>query len=226
MLFPLKFIKLMKSEPQTKKRKKSYWIIDQSKCLMAEEVIKLRSFSNKTRTSGLMEMRFSQIRRWFMIELGLHAGLRVEEMAKLKHSNLLLDYRRSSLSFQGKGGKPRPIWINPLFRQICRLYISYKKKFGYDVSDNAPLLNNLKGLHISKRALQKDFKLMAKNAGLPIRYHIHNLRHTYATFLLKASNYNYRFVQRQLGHASIRTTQIYASVIELEGRNALLKLYQ
>ncbi|MCK5126703.1 MAG: tyrosine-type recombinase/integrase [candidate division Zixibacteria bacterium] len=216
----------MKSEPQKQKKRaqKRYWIIDESMCLTVREVLKLRSFSNQVRTSGLKEKRFSQVRRWFMIELGLHAGLRVEEMASLKHCNLFIDYTRSSLSFLGKGRKPRLVWVSPLFRQICSLYISYKKRFGYDTSEDAPLLNNLEGLHISKRALQKDFKLMAKLAGLPTRYHIHNLRHTYATFLLKVSNHNYRFVQRQLGHASIKTTQIYATVLESEGREALEKL--
>jgi len=32
-----------------------------------------------------------------MIELGLNAGLRVEEIASLKHDNLLIDNSRSSI---------------------------------------------------------------------------------------------------------------------------------
>jgi integrase/recombinase XerC len=44
--------------------------------------------------------------------------------------------------------------------------------------------------------------------------------------LLEASNHNYRFVQSQLGHASIKTTGVYAGVIETAGRKAVEKLYK
>ncbi|MCK5125537.1 MAG: tyrosine-type recombinase/integrase [candidate division Zixibacteria bacterium] len=218
----------MKREPNSKKalKKKYYWIIDESKCLSIREVAKLQQYSNQIRIKGLDSKRFSLIRRWFMIELGIRTGLRVKEMASLKHKNMLIDDSRSSFTFIGKGNKPRLVWINSEFRQLCHQYISYKKMFGYDISGDTPLLNNLKGKRISRRALQKDFKTMTKGTGLPSRYHIHNLRHTYATYLLKASNHNYRFVQRQLGHSSIRTTQVYASVLESEGRKALENIYR
>ena len=88
------------------------------------------------------------------------------------------------------------------------------------------LLNNLKGDKISKRSLQKFFKIILEKAKLPSHYYIHCLRHTYATFLLKASNYNFKFVQEQLGHSSIITTQVYTSVIESEGKKAVEKLYK
>jgi site-specific recombinase XerD len=92
--------------------------------------------------------------------------------------------------------------------------------FGYRVEDEFFVLNNIKGIYIAKQALQKFFKTMLKKADLSEHYHIHCLRHTYATFLLKASHYNYRFVQEQLGHASIKTTQVYAVVIESDGKKA------
>jgi len=112
------------------------------------------------------------------------------------------------------------------FKITCQRYAAYKKEFGYGTSSDDYLLNNLKGNKITKRALQKFFKNMVKKAGLSEHYYIHCLRHTYTTFLLKASNYNYRFVQQQLGHSSIKTTQVYASVIESEGRKAVEKLYK
>ncbi len=227
MLFPNKFIKLMKSEPNVEKSlpKKHIWLIDESKFFNVQEIGVLQRHSNQMRINGLRKMKFSQIRKWFMIELGLNTGLRVSEMASLTHNNVFIDDNRSSLSFTGKGCKPRLVWISNEFRNQYQLYISYKKTFGYASSQNSPLLNNLKGTRITKRALQKDFKSMVISAGLHTRYHIHNLRHTYATFLLKASNNNYRFVQKQLGHASINTTQVYAGVLEIEGRKAVEKLY-
>lgn len=221
-----KFIKLMKNEPSQKKAKRYAWVIDESKCLSIEEVNRLRKYCASLKADGLKEQRFSKVRNWFMIELGLETGLRVSEMASLKHHNLFIDVERSSIVVIGKGNKKRLVWISSNFKKKCLEYIQYKRRFGYSVDSEAYFLNNLKGDKISKRSLQKFFKEIIAHAGLPIRYYIHCLRHTYATFLLKASKYNYRFVQEQLGHASIRTTQVYAGVIESEAKNALENLYK
>jgi len=47
----------------------------------------------------------------------------------------------------------------------------------------------------------------------------------YACQLYKASGYNLRLVQKRLGHASIRTTEVYANVMESDIQDALKKLY-
>jgi len=214
----------MKSEP-IKQKKNNVWIIDESKFLCKNEVNKLKKVSNSQKIQGLRENRFAPVRNWFMLELGLNSGLRVSEMASLTHGCLIINESKSSIVVFGKGSKKRAVWINSKFRNSCREYINYKIKFGYSVDSDSYLLNNFNGDKISKRALQKFFSDLVKNSGLPAHYHIHCLRHTYATFLLKASNNNYRFVQSQLGHASIRTTQIYAGVIESEGKKAIEKLY-
>lgn len=218
----------MKGEQNSRKKKnrRFAWIIDESKCLSIGEVKKLRNFCNKSKIDGLRSKKFVRVRNWFMVELGLNAGLRVEEMASLKQGNLIIVGTKSSIVVIGKGDKKRAVWINSDFKKKCHTYINYKKKFGYDINDESYLLNNLKGDKISKRALQKFFKIILEKANLPSHYYIHCLRHTYATFLLKASNYNFRFVQEQLGHSSIITTQVYTSVIESEGKKAVENLYK
>lgn len=221
------FIKLMKNELAGDKKKTNFsWVIDESKCLNSQEVRKLRKTCRQARDYGLRHKNFTAVRNWFMVELGMNAGLRVEEMSSLKHENLLIDKNRASIVVTGKGGRKRAVWINSSFKRECFEYFGYKKSFGYGTREEDSLLNNLKGNRISKRALQKFFKILVKKAGISEHYHIHCLRHTYTTFLLKASNYNYRFVQRQLGHSSIRTTQVYAGVIESEGRKAVERIYK
>jgi len=215
----------MENEP-SKRKKRNIWNIDESKCLRKSEVKKLERFCLQLKIKGVRGKKFTAIRNWFMIELGLNAGLRVQEMASLKHSNLLLDEGRSSIFFIGKGNKRRSVWINSTFKKQCIIYLKFKKRFGYQIEPDSYLLNNLKGEGISKRALQKFFKIILKKVGLPKHYHIHCLRHTYATFLLIASNHNYRFVQEQLGHASLMTTQVYAGVVESEGRKAVERIYK
>lgn len=190
------------------------------------EVEILRKTSQHTKSKGLKDKRFSHIRTWLLIQLGLQAGLRVGEMASLKHGDLLIDETRSSIIVLGKGNKRRAVWIGSELKKAVKTYLTYKHRFGFENGSKSFLLNNPSGNNISRRALQKAFKALLLKAGLPNYYYVHCLRHTYATFLLKASNYNYRFVQQQLGHSSIRTTQVYASVLESDGREAIEKLYK
>ena len=218
------FIKLMNHEPSPHKRNKSLWSIDESKCLSMEEAAILRKYCRRIKERGLEKRRFSLIRNWFMVELGLNVGLRVAEMASLQHGQCFLDKGKSSIVITGKGEKKRAVWISEGFRKICLAYFEHKRDFGYSFSSDEYVLNNLGGGRISKRSLQKFFKSMIEKSGLPGHYHIHCLRHTYTTFLLTASNHNYRFAQKQLGHSSLRTTQVYAGVVEEQGRKALEKL--
>ncbi|MFC1509936.1 tyrosine-type recombinase/integrase [Candidatus Omnitrophota bacterium] len=214
----------MKKEPLHKVQN-IQWVMDERKCLNTIEIQKLRKSCAMAKAHGLRCDKFTPVRNWFMIELGLNAGLRVEEMASLKHSNLIIESDRSSIVVIGKGNKKRAVWINADFKRKCQMYHDYKERLGYSLDDDSFLLNNLKGGKISKRALQKFFKIIMGRAGLPAHFHIHCLRHTYTTFLLTASNFNYRFVQKQLGHSSIKTTQVYAGVLESEGKKAVEKLY-
>ena len=77
---------------------------------------------------------------------------------------------------------------------------------------------------MSSTAIQKVFKFWAKKAGLLSHYSVHSLRHTYAVRLYKSSGYNLRLVQKQLGHSSISTTQVYADVVDSDAQEAVDKL--
>ena len=57
-------------------------------------------------------------------------------------------------------------------------------------------------------------------------HRFHDLRHTYASYLYHASGNNLRMVQKQLGHQSIRTTEVYADVLDGETEKAVNALYR
>ena len=219
-----KFTFLMKGELQTKVMNKphSAWTIDESKYLSKNECEILMC----TALNEIDKNKFNTIRNYFMVELGLNTGLRVDEMASLKHYNLLIDNGKSSFNVVGKGNKPRSILISQEFKNKCIQYVELKRKYDLPGEIDSPFLCKTSGEKLTKRALQKAFNILIMKSGLPRHYHIHCLRHTYTTFLLKASNNNYRFAQRQLGHASIKTTQTYAGVVESEGRKALERMYK
>jgi site-specific recombinase XerD len=77
---------------------------------------------------------------------------------------------------------------------------------------------------MATRALQKIFERSANSAGIT-GHSIHHLRHTYASYLLKASNFNVVLVKEQLGHSSIKVTEVYLHVLRPDLQIALDSLY-
>lgn len=229
MPFLKKFIKLMKNELLVKKPKKTRfaWTLSEKKYLKLSDINKLKRACKKVRQLALGYDKSVAIRDWFMIELGLNTGLRVEEMRELKCSDLNIQKGQASVSVRkGKGDKPRNVKINEGFRHRCKRFLEWKKRRGQGIDADFYLLTSNKGTQLSKRALQKAFKKCIRKAGLPEHYSIHSLRHSYGTYLLKASNYNLRLVQEQLGHSSVRVTEVYAGLLDSDVKRAVERLYK
>ncbi len=215
----------MKDELSGKKPKNRHfsWAVNETKFLDLEKVKKLRQKLKEAKNKALKENKIVPVRNWFMVELGLFTGLRVEEMVNLKESDFHLKGGHSSLTVNhGKGDKPRTVYLPEAFKSECFFYLSWKEKA---VVQSDYLFTNSSGRQLTKRALQKAFKRCLMLAGLEAHYSIHCLRHTYGSFLYKSSSHNLRMVQEQLGHSSIRTTEIYASLMNEDVKKAVDKIY-
>ena len=151
--------------------------------------------------------------RHMLVCLALNSGLRVSELADLCIGDLFLKRSEHYLIVQhGKGGKRRDVYLDSLLTKQLRQFIKQKENWGEDVSLDAPLFVGRGGNHYTTTALNLSMKQAIKAAKLPSHYSIHSCRHTYATMLL-AKTSNIRFVQKQLGHASINMTTHYADVL-------------
>lgn len=216
------FGELLEGEGCAARMKSQVWLLDERKFLSAKEQRALRRA-----VCERLAREFSRVRlaEWFLVELGLETGLRVEEMSMLGHADLLTHFSRPVVWVKrGKGGKPRPVRVRHQFVETIQELESAKTQLGLPTDDRSPVLCGPRGQELTVRALQKAFARVCKAAGVE-GHSVHHLRHTYASELYRASGKNLRLVQKQLGHARITTTQVYADVFDEDATRAVEQLY-
>ncbi len=138
-----------------------------------------------------------------MVALAYGAGLRVSEVIKLKVRDL--DFGSMRVNVRMSKGKKDRVTLLPEKLKLALQRLCYGKTGG-DF-----LFESERGGHLHPRSLQWVFKRALKKAGIAKDAHFHSLRHSFATQLLENGT-DIRYVQELLGHASIRTTQVYTQV--------------
>jgi integron integrase len=76
-----------------------------------------------------------------------------------------------------------------------------------------PRSDRVRRHHVMESGLQKAVKLAVERAGITKRVGCHTFRHCFATHLLE-NGVNIRQVQELMGHADLKTTEIYTHVME------------
>ena len=163
---------------------------------------------------------------WITIEIALETGLRISEIAGLACGDLWLRADGgSALVRRGKGGRSRVVKFGARLSRSLGEYLDWKDAREGQRDTDAPLIRSSQtGKAVTTRGLRKMFARVAEQAGV-VGHRFHDLRHTYASYLYRASGNNLRMVQKQLGHASIRTTEVYADVLDGETEKAVNALY-
>lgn len=120
-------------------------------------------------------------------------GVRVSELCNMNIEDI--DFDEHTIRIRGKGDKIRIVFVDDETLSDILKFVG-NRIIG-------PLFVGQQGKHISSRAIQHIFKHYAPAGITP-----HKIRHSYASELYKRSK-NLRVVQENLGHTSIKTTEIY-----------------
>jgi len=140
-----------------------------------------------------------------MLELLYGSGLRVAELCGLGLGDIDTKFR--SVTVWGKGGKQRRVPISePAAEAVTRYVTSGRAALVNDSTPAGSLFVNRRGRQMTPRDVRR-----VLDRRSPVPTHPHALRHTYATHLLDGGA-DLRVVQELLGHASLRTTEIYTHV--------------
>jgi len=139
-----------------------------------------------------------------MITMGYASGLRVSEVINLKVKDIDLDSLTIYIR-NGKGKKDRVSVLSIKLLNDIRNLIAGKFPNDYLFSRN-------RGGKLTTAALQKVFKRSLRLSGVKKNATFHSLRHSFATHLLENGT-NLRYIQKLLGHSSIKTTQIYTHIM-------------
>ncbi|BAL22900.1 tyrosine recombinase XerC [Azoarcus sp. KH32C] len=141
-----------------------------------------------------------------MFELFYSSGLRLAELAALDIGGGL-DPVESMVTVRGKRNKMRTVPVGKPALAAVQAWLAERAAFVL-AEGEAALFVTRSGGRMSPGAIRSRLAAWAQKCGLGVHVHPHMLRHSFASHLLQSSG-DLRAVQELLGHASIRSTQVY-----------------
>lgn len=147
--------------------------------------------------------------------LMLNAGLRVGEVVTVRLQDLeppTASDQPAPLRVCGKGHKERLVWLTPRLYAAVQTWLQERPD-----SDHPQLFLNQHGRPLSVSGVQYRLKQHIRRAG--IHATCHQLRHTFARRLVE-QEMPIESISKLLGHAQVRTTEIYTAGADPQLRDA------
>lgn len=137
-----------------------------------------------------------------IIILAFDCGLRVSEIVNLKIKNIRSDLMQVQIR-QSKGRKDRYVKLSYILLSFLRMYVKEYKPIEYLFNGQGTVSK------YSIRSCQELLNTQRIKAGITRKIKFHEQRHGYAMSLLENGT-DISKIQRNLGHNSPKTTEIYA----------------
>lgn len=166
----------------------------------ATEIERLREACTNIRDLALVDFLYS-------------TGCRVSEVSRLDISDI--DFEKMECIVIGKGNKERIVYLTPVAGMHLQEYLQQRK----DMSE--ALFVGKGGKRLEKSGIEAALKKIGKTAGVE-NVHPHRYRRTLATNLLDRGM-NIQDVAAILGHADLKTTQIYCYISQSNVKTAYNK---
>ncbi len=144
------------------------------------------------------------IRDHAMLELLYASGLRLSELIGLNLGDV--DWHNNTLRVLGKGRKERFCPFGKSAANVLKKWLKCRENIVKSVE--SALFLNSRGGRISASAVRSRIQKLCREKGISQRVYPHLMRHSFASHMLESSQ-DLRAVQELLGHAHLKTTQIY-----------------
>jgi integrase/recombinase XerD len=141
-----------------------------------------------------------------LLEVLYACGARVSEAVGLRTNEIEPSLR--VLRLTGKGSKTRIVPLGGRARQALEAWISGARLRLPGAAKSSQVFLTRSGRPMTRLDAWRAVKAAAARAGLPSDISPHTLRHSFATHMVEGGA-DLRSVQEMLGHASIRTTEVY-----------------
>ncbi len=142
-----------------------------------------------------------------IVEIFFATGARVYEISNLKRQDIDLD--NGIIRIFGKGSKERCVQIGN--HDILELMKAYYQMNQEVIEQCGFFFVNQQGKRFSEQSIRRMLRKYSCQAGVSIHITPHMFRHSVATYLLE-EGVDIMYIQKLLGHSSIKTTQIYLHI--------------
>lgn len=144
------------------------------------------------------------VRDYAILELLYASGLRISELISLDMVDI--DGASRSVRVIGKGRKERHAPFGKHAAKSLEKWFKCRKVLINE--DNDAVFVSRSGSRISASTIRARLQKLCREKGISQRVYPHLMRHSFASHMLEASQ-DLRAVQELLGHAHLKTTQIY-----------------
>lgn len=184
--------------------------LDPEKYLTTEQLTQIREYA---RTAADRYKSRRARTDFVLVEVLCLSGLRASEVCDLRIADVPHTHKKLTLLVRdGKDSVSRSVHISQALADVIEVYI---RTYRANAMPSNFLFVGCHGERIRYRTLYEKVHRIGAACGIDI--HPHTLRHSYATWLYSLEK-DVLFVRDQLGHADVKTTEIYARTVSASCR--------